>query len=357
MSEYSCKAVFLSTFLGLLLLSAGCQEDDSTESLQAIPSEPIPRAATNLVTRGQMAMTDGNFVQALRAVDEGIRRAPHFTRGYFVRGQILTRMNRLEEAREAFEHVLNTDPSFSQIHFYLGNNAVQRRQFSEALSHFDAEIANLSPETQIRHKLAVWMQKGNVHRELGEAADARTAYEQTLVLNDSLDLAYDAIGQVYREEGELELALAAKLRAYELNPENGNYAYNVGAVLYLLGRPAEAIHYLEESREKLPWFYGSYYNLGRSLIDQGKVSEGEKYLAIAEDLQKQQAELALAKATAEATRTPEAWMAYAKQLHEEERFPEALQAYRAVTALAPSNNVALKAIRDIEIQLGADPKQ
>ncbi len=162
---------------------------------------------------------------------------------------------------------------------------------------------------------------------------------------------------MYQEEGELELALAAKLRAYELNPENGNYAYNVGAVLYLLGRPAEAIHYLEESREKLPWFYGSYYNLGRSLIDQGKVSEGEKYLAIAEDLQKQQAELALAKATAEATRTPEAWMAYAKQLHEEERYTEALQAYHAVIALVPSNNDALKAIRDIELQLGADPRQ
>ena len=50
-----------------------------------------------------MAMMDGNFDQALRAVDEGIRRAPNFTRGYFVRGQILTRMNRLEEALEAFE--------------------------------------------------------------------------------------------------------------------------------------------------------------------------------------------------------------------------------------------------------------
>ena len=65
----------------------------------------------------------------------------------------------------------------------------------------------------------------------------------------------------------------------------------------------------------------------------------------------------MAKATAEAARTPEAWMSYANQLHEEERYTEALLAYRTVTALAPSNNVALKAIRDIEIQLGADPRQ
>ena len=345
--------VRLMIWLALLVvlgLTGACKGGPDAEPEAEVQHGPISPAATNLLTRAQMALSDGQDAMALHGVNEAIRRAPHFHRAHLIRGQILTRMDSLEEARAAFEMVRKIDPAYPAIHFHLGNNAVQRRQYDEALDYYEAEDS-LTPDTLLENKHALWMQMGNVYRELGETDEARAAYEKILAVDEGFDLAYDAIGQLYQEEGDFDSALEARKRALELNPENGGYAYHVGALLYQLGRPAEAIPYLEQSRQKLPWFYGSYYNLGRSLIDLGKTAEGERYLITADSLQGRQAQLGMAKASAETHRTPRAWMAYADMLYGDERYEEALQAYQAARALDPLNEAARDAIAEIQGRL------
>lgn len=336
-------------------LMGACKGGPDAEPEAEVQRGPIPPAATNVLTRAQMALSDGQDALALRGVEEAIRRAPHFHRAHFIRGQILTRMDSLEEARAAFEMVRKIDPAYPAIHFHLGNNAVQRRQYDEALGYYEAEDL-LTPDTLLENKRALWMQMGNVYKELGETDEARAAYEKILVVDEGFDLAYDAIGQLYQEEGDFDSALEARMRALELKPKNGGYAYHVGALLYHLGQPAEAIPYLEQSRQKLPWFYGSYYNLGRSLIDLGKPAEGERYLITADSLQERQAHLGMAKASAETHRTPRTWMAYADMLYGDERYEEALQAYQAARALDPLNEAARDAITKIQMRLEAEQR-
>lgn len=344
------RLVIWLAFLVTLGLTGACKDGSDSPPVAEVQRGPIPPAATNLLTRAQMALSDGQDAMALRGVEEAIRRAPHFHRAHLIRGQILMRMDSLEEARTAFEMVRKLDVAYPAIHFHLGNNAVQRGQYDEALDYYEAEDS-LTPDTLLENKRALWMQMGNVYRELGETDEARTAYEKILAVDQEFDLAYDAIGQLYQEDGDFDSALEARKQALELNPENGGYAYHVGALLYQLGQPSEAIPYLEQSRQKLPWFYGSYYNLGRSLIDLGQSAEGERYLIVADSLQERQAQLGMAKASAEAHRTPRAWMAYADMLYGDERYGEALQAYQVARALDPLSEAARNAIAKTQMRL------
>ena len=311
-------------------MMAGCRDDRQSETSfgdNQLERVPIPPAATNLVTRAQMAMSEGQYAAAMRGVDEAIRRAPNYSRAHFMRGQLLTRMDSLDSARNSFEFVRAIDPDYPAILFNLGNNAVLRRQYEDALIFYREERSRMPAEAPDANRVALLMQMGNVFRELGEADSARAAFQKVIARDERSDLAYDALGQVYQEEGELENALEARKRALELNPNNGGYAYHVGSLLFQLGRPADAIEYLEQSKRKLPWFYGSSYNLGRSMIALGRTVEGERYLTLADSLQERQGELGLAKARAEARGTPSAWLAYADMLYEDERYEEALQAY------------------------------
>ena len=95
--------------------------------------------------------------------------------------------------------------------------------------------------------------------------------------------------------------------------------------------------------------------LGRSLIDLGSTAEGERLLATADSLQERQAQLGMAKASAEAQRTPRAWMAYADMLYGDERYEEALHAYQAAQALDPLNEAARNAIAAIQAHLEVEP--
>ncbi len=354
--KLSNKPNVLPLLLSVLLLIVGACTDTpdaepAPESPPAIQRGPIPVAATNLATRAQMASGEGNPAQALRAIDEALRRAPHFMRAHFLRGQILTQMGNLDEAKIAFEQAVRIDATYPNVQFHLGNNAVARRQFREALDHFEAEQTLLTPETPVADQRALWLQKGNVHKALGEVKDALAAYQQAQAVDEAFDLAYDAIGQFHQEEGNLQEALEARQQALALNPENGQYAYHVGALLYQLDRPDEAVPYLEQAERQIPWFHGVHYNLGRSLIALGQTTRGEQYLLAADTLQQRQAKLGLAKARAEAQRTPAAWLTYAEMLYNDERYDEALHAYRAVQALDPSNTSAGNAVNKIQQQL------
>jgi tetratricopeptide (TPR) repeat protein len=110
------------------------------------------------------------------------------------------------------------------------------------------------PDDPLVKKRATLLQIGKVYKELGEIDQALAAFQQVLQLDENYDEAYDELGQIYQEEGELEKALQAKRRALELSPENGDYSYYVGTLLFKLGRPGEAIAYLEKAKKNVRGF-------------------------------------------------------------------------------------------------------
>ncbi len=349
--KWRSKLVLASVLLpALFLLHTGCDKKSGEHGAQA----PVPHAkaaeqyadpmVSPLLKRAEWAMENGAYTTALAICDQLDKRVPNFAHAYFLRGQTLTNLNRHDEARTAFEKAQTLDPNFPAIRFTLGNNAAQRKQFREALKYYEAERAAMLPDTPLPKQRAILLQTGRAHKELGEIDKARAAFQQVVVVDENFAEGYAELGQIYQEEGELEKALAAQMHALELQLENGDYSYYVGALLVQLGRPSDAVAHLEKAKAQRPWFHGVYYHLGRSLIAMGRKREGERYLALVDSMQARDSQLGVAKTNAEQQDTPEKWMRYADMLYHDKRYMEALETYQVAQYLNPRDSLAVKAV-------------
>lgn len=342
-------SVRLPVLLMLFIIPCNCAEQGSgsnpavpvARKMNPPPDDPMIAA---LFKRVEWAQENGAHATALALCDQIAKKAPNYDYVYFLRGQILTTLNRHAEAQAAFEKTLTINPAFPAIYFNLGNNALQRGRFREALHFYEKEQAALQPNDPLTTKRAVLLQIGKAHRELGENELARVALLQALQINENFDEAYDELGRVYEDEGDLEKAYASRHRALELKPANLDYSYYLGAVLVKLGRYSEAITHLEKVRAQRPWFYGVYYNLGRSLIATGHAQEGQRYLAMVDSLQNRNAQLGVAKTNAEQHNTRESWLVYARMLEHDQRYAEALAAYQSAQAFAPRDSAVAQVI-------------
>ena len=102
-------------------------------------------------------------------------------------------------------------------------------------------------------------------------------YDQAVELyKDSLELhptaeAHTFLGWAYHFQGKVEDAIAECKRAIQVDPEFGNPYNDIGAYLIALGRPDEAIPWLERAI-KAPRYEPRHYphfNLGRAYFAKG----------------------------------------------------------------------------------------
>lgn len=351
--RHSQSVLLLPVLVSILLVCVGCggeaaddavDEGGAAEERVEQPTNPIVPV---LVSRAERAKNAGAYSTALTICNTIADQAPEYDYGHFLRGQVLTSLHRYEDARAAFERVLERNPAFPAIRFTLGNNAVQRGAYREALEHFRAERDATSADDPLAKRRATLLQLGRTYEELGRVDSALAVFREAVQLDSTFAEAYSELGQIYEENGAYERALEAQQRALELDPENMDYRYYVGVLLFRLGRADEAIAHLERVKERRPWFYGVYYNLGRSLVAVGRTEEGERYLSMVDSLQNLDAELGEARATANVRDTPEAWRTYADLLYQSRQYERALEAYQVAHGRDPEDTTAARAISEL----------
>jgi adenylate cyclase len=127
---------------------------------------------------------------------------------------------------------------------------------------------------QITSVYANMLTRGSVSPEIAEAP-ARAAVARALMLNPSSSDAYAARGSLRNALGELTDSEADFLRAIELNPNSPWPYQNYGFLLTeSLGRPEEAVAYLEQALTLDPLSLSARSMLGLALAEAGRVDEG-----------------------------------------------------------------------------------
>ena len=101
----------------------------------------------------------------------------------------------------------------------------------------------------------------------GELELAVSLYKKSIALHPTAE-AYTFLGWTYRFQGKLEDAIEECKKAIATDPSLGNPYNDIGAYLIELGKPEDAVPWLEQALQSTRYeaYHYPWYNLGRVYV-------------------------------------------------------------------------------------------
>jgi tetratricopeptide (TPR) repeat protein len=183
-----------------------------------------------------------------------------------------------EVALAALTHVLASHPRYADLHYLVGLVHERGGRLDEAVASFERALAINPRYAECALALAsVFEQRGEWERSralatrLGAAAAAAPGGALDPTTAGKLANLHAALGDAYREAGELREAVESFRRALDLAPSFHDIRFRLGVTLREAGLPAQAIAELKRVRRGNPGFLEAavqlgltYWSLGRS---------------------------------------------------------------------------------------------
>ncbi len=287
----------------------------------------------------QEAFEAGYFDLSLTMADSAAHYAPALADIPFLRGRVYTALRRVEDARNAYEKVLELDPDYPGVYMNLGNSAFLSGQPEQALSFYRKEQMRANKSSgadDVVETPAFLIQLGRAYEDTGKPDSARWALEKAIAADSLNPTAYMWLGQVLEDEGEFEEALSFSRKGLTLQPGNANYGYVVGVQHLRNGDLQEAADLLKEVTGKLTTHYAAHYNLGQALLGLGKQDEARFYLTRADTLLELQKEVEKWERLVNSnSHEPMLWVNYGTALAEGGRIDDAIEALNIAFSLQP----------------------
>jgi tetratricopeptide (TPR) repeat protein len=338
-------AVVLLALAGAVGCAAG---EDGQAYVEAMQNRTVDEQAAAHLDVAQRAYRHGDYSTALALADSAVGRDPALAEAHFYRGLVLLDLNRFDEADSAFAAVLERDPYYRGVWYKRGTGAFLQGQYREAIDYFrqeEALLASSPPAVKAFYEdvdaaalPSVYLQIGRSYEKLSIADSTRLAYEAALQADSSRATAHAWLSELDEDEGRLDEALAHARKAQQLEPDNLEYQYRTGLLLYRTGELQAALGLLAPVAEQQPWHEGANYNLGQVLLRLGRDADAKAYLDRAESLQTLQSEIAQAQAAAyQQSDRLDRWVHLATLLVRTGRYDEAARALDVALYLDPMN--------------------
>lgn len=182
----------------------------------------------------------------------------------------LHRADRLAEAKQAYEHVLQADPDCADALYLIGVLSHRIGKPDEAITLIRKAI-KLRPEfSEAQNDL------GNMLHEAGQLKKSASIFRKLIRFNPHHADAYNNLGVVLKNQGKHGEAVSSFKRAIELNPENAGQHYNLGNALKKLDRLDEAVSAFRCSIELEPNHTDARQSLAATLRKAGRLDEARE---------------------------------------------------------------------------------
>lgn len=167
------------------------------------------------------------------------------------------------------------DRRSADIHHDLGVDALRNGRFPDALREFDAALAIDDGFAEAHRGRALVLDLG-----FGRSEDAERAYRRAIALKPDYSEAHNDLGQLLARTGRYEAAIAQFDAALEnmLYREPYVARCNKGLALHRMGNREEGLAEMRACLAVAPTFCKGRRELGRVLLDDGKVREAVEEL-------------------------------------------------------------------------------
>lgn len=238
-----------------------------------------------MLTAAQQARQSGMIQQAEVLYRDVLKQAPE---AWDVRQQLamlLATTDRPEEAAKQFRLIVQANPTHAASHANLATALSESNQLEEAIKEFQRALA-LNPRL-LGARIALAETLRRARRLEESAASFKSALDEDKINH----AAFNGLGLVFRDMGDLPRALECFEHAVGLAPENPEYRMNFGAALRNQDLNALAVEQFYQAVMLKPTWLEAVVLLGEVLLKQHRYDEAKECFERAQQLKPQEPEL------------------------------------------------------------------
>ena len=201
-------------------------------------ARPLAREAT---MRRRLTAVD---VQGSAAMEDTVSVKPPETRSAFVAPSLMQawdalQQGRLDQAESLYQTVIQTDPQNVDALLGLATIANRRGSNDQAVRQYE-RVLELDPRNAAAQAGLISI-IGQADPQLSESR------LKELISREPSGFLYFALGNVYAKQGQWAQAQQAYFQAYQLQPDNADYAYNLAVGLEHIGQTKIALTYYRKA--------------------------------------------------------------------------------------------------------------
>ncbi len=235
-------AATLHSILGQTLRRLGRIEAAEEHLLRSLKLDPTVSAS--LLGLASLRAQQERFEEADKYFERARKLNPRDPATLQNTAESLRKRGRNDEALELYRAVLEIDPDHAFAYAGMAHALFKLKRYEEAV---DAVGRSLSLDPDPRRAPARHVLQGHAYRELGRTEESLAQYERALAVDPGYRTAVDhlALGRFGQKRYREALELYRKL--LEGDPDNAQAHSNIGATLYYLGEPEQALSAFERA--------------------------------------------------------------------------------------------------------------
>jgi tetratricopeptide (TPR) repeat protein len=195
-------------------------------------------------------------------------------------GATLRELDRAEEAVEVYRRALTLKGDAPEVHYNLGRACQHLGRLEQAIDAYRRSLA-LNPSDA-----DAWTNLGEVLTQAGRFAEAAAACRRRCALEPMSSEAQRSLAAALLETGQAEPAVEAARRAVALAPEDGQARLQLGNALLECGETDAALAAYRQAVERGPDDVAGWVNLAVGLQEAGRTDAARS--AVAEALNRDQ---------------------------------------------------------------------
>ena len=228
--------------LAKALAEAGRVEEAHAAGLVAIERRPDDAKAHTSV--GGVLLTMGRLDEVEEHLARALALAPGYLHAWRYMAELWRRQGRHDEAIEAFRKVLVDDPMSALAHAGLGMALLETKRYQEALEAMGRAL-QLDPASP--HAVTLHRFTGRALQALGRNEAAVAHFERAVALDPRNPKALDQLARARFQDRRYQEAVELYRTVLAVLPDNAQAHANLGATLYRLDRPEDALRSFERA--------------------------------------------------------------------------------------------------------------